>query len=139
METAKRERIRTFNVSKKKCCGKLKGRVCANGRKQRRYINKDNVSSPTVHLESLIVLLMIDAKKMRIVVTVDVKTAYLKTFMPDYVLVKVKGAATNIICQLQSNSGREEQSSIKHSMGACNPHYCGAKHLRESLGSWILN
>ena len=52
--------------------GKVKGRAGAHGRKQRKYITKEDIASPTVYLESLIHLLIVDAHKGRDVATVDV-------------------------------------------------------------------
>ena len=50
----KSEALELLTLIKKKRCGKIKGRVCANGRKQRRYIKKEDVSSPTVQLDSIL-------------------------------------------------------------------------------------
>ena len=55
------EALNLITLIKKKRRGKIKARVCANGRKQRRYIQKDEVASPTVQLESLITTMVIDA------------------------------------------------------------------------------
>ena len=50
---------------KEKRCGKLKTRACVDGRQQRKYIKKEDVSSPTVQQESLILSMMIDSKEGR--------------------------------------------------------------------------
>ena len=39
---------------KEKCCGKIKGRGCADGRKQRGCMDKEDTSSPTVSTQALI-------------------------------------------------------------------------------------
>ena len=96
----KREAFELLTLVKKKRCGKLKGRVCANGRKQRRYISREEVSSPTVQLESIIATLLIDAKERRDVAVADVTGAYLKTVMTDHVVTKVTGSATDIMCDV---------------------------------------
>ena len=62
---------------KEKRDGKIKGRACADGRKQRRCISKDEVSSPTVQLESLIITLLIDAHDHCDEATTDVVGTYL--------------------------------------------------------------
>ena len=49
-----------LSLVKKKRCGKFNRRVVADGRKQQRYIDKESVASPTVHLESLLTTLVID-------------------------------------------------------------------------------
>ena len=47
-KTEKKETINLIAMVKEKRDGKIKGRSCADGRKQRCYIRKDEVSSPTV-------------------------------------------------------------------------------------------
>ena len=50
------------NLIKEKYDGVLKGRTCADGSRQRKYLKKDeSVAWPTAALESLIVTLLIDA------------------------------------------------------------------------------
>ena len=46
---------------KKKRCGRIKGRGCANERKQRLTMNKDKMSAPTVATEDLMLTCVIDA------------------------------------------------------------------------------
>ena len=46
---------------KQKRCGKIKGRGCADGIKQREYLNKGKTSAPTVVNESLMLVCLIDA------------------------------------------------------------------------------
>ena len=84
---------------KKKRCGKIKGRVVAGGRKQRLYVPKEDTSSPTLQLESLIMSLMIDAKERRKVATADIVGAYLLAEMKDHVVVKLKGEAVDVLCE----------------------------------------
>lgn len=48
---------------KKKRCGKIKGRGCADGRKQREYTSKEAASAPTVAVESVLLTCVIDAKE----------------------------------------------------------------------------
>ena len=57
---------------KEKRCGKIKGRGCADGRKQRVYKTKDETSAPTIYIESLFLLCMLNAKENRYTVTCDV-------------------------------------------------------------------
>jgi hypothetical protein len=46
---------------KRKRCGKIKARGCANGRPQREYISKDESSSPTVSIYTLMTSCLMDA------------------------------------------------------------------------------
>ena len=80
--------LNLITMIKEKHDGKIKGRACADGRKQRQYISKDEVSSPTVKLESLMITLLIDATEKRDVAMADIVGAYLLANMDDYVLVK---------------------------------------------------
>ena len=86
-----------------KRCGKIKARVCANGRKQRRHIARDDVTSLTVQLEGLLATMAIDAMEDRKVATADVAGAYLQTVMTDYVLAKVSGESCEIMCKVNPN------------------------------------
>jgi hypothetical protein len=45
---------------KEKRCGKIKGRGCADGCKQREYLSKEDTSSPTVAIESVFLSCVID-------------------------------------------------------------------------------
>ena len=53
-----------------------------------------------MQLEGLLATMAIDAMEGRKVVTEDVAGAYLQTIMTDYVLVKVSGEATKIMCEV---------------------------------------
>ena len=83
---------------KEKRCGKVKARACVDGRKQRRYIKKEDVSSPTVQQESIIISMMIDAKEKRDVAIADVVGAYLLANMDDYVLIRLVGEPVDTMC-----------------------------------------
>ena len=69
-------------------------------RKQRRYNKKEDVSSPTVQLQSILTSLVIDAKEYRYVATADVAGAYLQTIMTDFVIVKLTGPSVKIMCDV---------------------------------------
>ena len=94
----KREALNLITMIKEKRSGTIKARACADGRKQRRYIAKEDVASPTIQLESLIVSLIIDAKEGRDVAIADVVGAYLLANMQDYVLIKLTGKTVDIMC-----------------------------------------
>ena len=99
---AKREALSLITMIKEKRDGKVKARACADGRKQRRYISKEDVASPTMRLESLILSLIIDAKEGRDVAIADVVGAYLLASMEDYVVVKITGREVDIMCEVSS-------------------------------------
>ena len=61
--------------------GTVKRRACADGRKQRIWMDKEDTKSPTVATEALFYLLMIDAFKDRDVATLDLPGHFLQTPM----------------------------------------------------------
>ena len=96
----KKSALNLITMVREKRDGKIKGRACADGRKQRRYITKEEVSSPTIQLESLMITLLVDAHERRDVATADVAGAYLFADINDNVLIKIIGTATDIMCKV---------------------------------------
>lgn len=64
---------------KEKSNGDIKGRACADGRKQRDKMTKDESTSPTVRIESVFLTSVIEAKENRDVAAVDIRGAFLHT------------------------------------------------------------
>ena len=60
----------------------IKGRLVGGGNKQRDYVSKNDVSSPTATLESVFLVSTIAAKKNRKVATVDIPNAFFQTEIP---------------------------------------------------------
>ena len=61
-----RERaLRSITLVTKKRSGKIKGRTVADGRKQSDYIPHDDIASPTISTEALMISLAIDAQEGR--------------------------------------------------------------------------
>jgi hypothetical protein len=67
---------------KRKRCGKIKARGCADGRPQREYISKDESSSPTVSIYALMTSCLMDAIEGRKVATCDIPGAFLQADWP---------------------------------------------------------
>jgi hypothetical protein len=87
-----RERaLRSITLVTKKRSGKIKGRTVADGRGQRDYIPRDEITSPTVSTEALMISLAIDAHEGRKVSTADVEGAYLHADMDEKVIMKFEG------------------------------------------------
>ena len=95
----KSDALTLLTMIKQKRCGKIKGRECADGRKQRRYISKEDSTSPTVHLESLLLTIMIDAFEHRDVATADIAGAFLLADMPEFIVVRLKNEVVDILCE----------------------------------------
>ena len=94
------EDLQLITMIKEKRCGKVKARPCVDGRKQRRYIKKEEVSPPTVQQESFIISMMIDAKEGRGVAIANVVGAYLLANMKDYVLIRLTGEPVETMCDI---------------------------------------
>ena len=72
-----------FLVEKKD--GRIKARHCANGSKQRNWIDPEDAASPTVMTDSILLTAGIEAKENRDVATWDiVGHIYFRNFMPPY-------------------------------------------------------
>ena len=67
-----REALRILTLIRKKRSGKVKGGIVADGRKQRRYMKKEDAGSPTVNLESFLTTLVVNAHEQRDVAILDV-------------------------------------------------------------------
>lgn len=84
----------------KKRCGRIKGRGCADGRKQRAYTSKEDASSPTVAIEALMLSCVIDAKEHRDVATVDLPGAFMQADMPDLVHMRLEGTMAELLVRI---------------------------------------
>ena len=85
---------------KQKRCGKIKGRGCADGRKQREYLSKEETSSPTVSTEAVFLSCVIDADEGRDVAIVDVPGAFLHADMNDTVHMKINGDMAQMLVDI---------------------------------------
>ena len=99
----KSKALDAVNLIKIKRDGKIKGRSCLNGSKQRKYLKQyESVTSPTASLEGLLASLVIDAFEEREVAIFDVPGAYLhaKFLQEKLVLMRVKGEFVDIMCDV---------------------------------------
>ena len=62
---------------KQKRNGTIKGCGCADSRKQRTYMSKEDASSPTVAIESVLLSCAIDEMENRNVATIDIPGAFM--------------------------------------------------------------
>jgi len=102
-EEEKRRALEAVNLIKEKRTGKIKGRTCANGSKQKRYLKRgETISSPTVSLEAMTGTMAIDIKEDRDVAIFDVPGAYLQAEMPKEkkLLLKLRGQFVDIMCEV---------------------------------------
>ena len=104
----KKEALDAVNLIKEKRDGRLKGRSCANGAKQRRFLKPDEeLASPTVSNEGFLSTCVIDAHENRDIATADVPGAYLHAELPKgkVVVMRLKGIFVKIMCQAKLNHG----------------------------------
>jgi hypothetical protein len=96
----KRASLQYLMFLKQKRCGKIKGRGCADGRKQRDYTTKEESSSPTVAIESVLLTCVIDAEERRDVATVDISGAFMQADMDDLVHMRLEGKMAELLVKL---------------------------------------
>ena len=96
----KRNALPYLMFLKEKRTGQIKGRGCADGRKQRESLSKEEVSSPTVAVEFVMISCTIDAHEERDVAVVDVPGAFMQADMEDTVYMRIDGAMAELLIQL---------------------------------------
>ena len=97
----KKAALRYLMFLKKKRCGRIKGRGCSGGRKQRVYISKEERSSPTVTTEGMILSCILDVMEGRYVVTVDIPWAFLHADMDDIVNMRLDGVMDELLVKVE--------------------------------------
>jgi hypothetical protein len=98
----KRNALQYLMFLKQKRTGKIKGRGCADGRKQRSFISKEDSSSPTVSIEAVMLTCTIDAQEKRDVATVDIPGAFMQAEMDDIVYMKIEGTMAELLVKLDT-------------------------------------
>ena len=109
----KKAALPLITMIKEKRNGKIKGRACADGRKQRRYIAKEDVRSPTIQLESLILSLAIDAHERRDEATADVVGAFLLEDIKEHVIIKITETSVELMCE----ANKKYRTHVKYERG----------------------
>ena len=84
---------------KQKRCGRIKGRGCADGRKQRVWTTKEDATSPTVSTEAVLLTSVIDAKERREVMTVDIPGAFMQGDQDETVHMKLEGTLAELLAK----------------------------------------
>ena len=80
--------------------GDIKGRACADGRKQRFTIKKEDADSPTVATESAFITVSVDKDEGRYVTTFDTLGAYLHTEIDEDVIMFMEGALDELMVKV---------------------------------------
>jgi len=96
----KRQALAYLMFLKRKRCGTIKARGCADGRKQRGYIAKEDAASPTVSTEALFITAVVDALEEREVAVVDVPGAFMQADMDSLVHVRFTGKMVELLLEI---------------------------------------
>jgi hypothetical protein len=96
----KRKALGYLMFLKRKRCGKIKARGCADGRKQRLYITKEDAASPTVSNESVFITAVIDAMEDREVAVADLPGAFMQADMDTLVHVRFVGKMVELLLEI---------------------------------------
>ena len=81
--------------------GRIKARACANGSKQRKWMSKEDSTSPTVSLPAVLATAVIDAHEGREVAIIDIPNAFVQTDNSGEVVhMKIRGELALILVQL---------------------------------------
>jgi len=108
MTTEERKKaLRYLMFLKEKRDGTIKARGCADGRPQRQYTRKEEVSSPTVSLEAMMISCAIDAKEGRYVIVTDIPGAFLHADMEGEVHMILEGTIAELIVKLDPSMYRK--------------------------------
>jgi hypothetical protein len=85
---------------KKKRCGRIQGRGCADSRKQGVYKSKEETSAPTVATESLMLSCVINANERRTVMTADIPGAFMQADMDEILHMKLEGLLAKLLTRV---------------------------------------
>ena len=85
---------------KQKRCGRIKGCRCADGWKQCIYKTKEEMSAPTISIELLFLLCIIDAKEGWKVATCDIPGAFMQANIDKVIHVKLEGPLATLLTRV---------------------------------------
>eukprot|EP00957_Ditylum_brightwellii_P046792 3551275-Ditylum_brightwellii.AAC.1 len=89
--------LRYLMFLKEKRFGEVKGRGCADGRKQRVYKTKDETHAPTVSIEAIFITAIFDAMEGRDVAVNDIPGTFMQANIDELIHVKLEGELVDLI------------------------------------------
>ena len=92
--------LRSIIFLKQKRCGRIKARVCADGRPQRKLYEKQDAASPTVKTESVLLTCVQEAEENRDVCVADIPGAFLNAFLKEVVHMKLEGVLAEALVSI---------------------------------------
>jgi Reverse transcriptase (RNA-dependent DNA polymerase) len=81
----------------------IKGCGCADGRPQRKYIAREDASSPTIATESVFLTALIDAEEGRDVAIVDIPGAFMQAEMDEETFVRISGKTAELLLEIDKD------------------------------------
>jgi hypothetical protein len=96
----KRAALAYLMFMKRKRCGRLKGRGCADGRKQRKFTAREDAALPTVSTEAIFLTAVIDAFEKRDVAIIDLPGAFMQADMDEQVHVRFVGTIVDLLLEI---------------------------------------
>jgi hypothetical protein len=88
---------------KRKRTGQIKVRKAAGGNKQRDFISKENTSSPTVTMESVLFTSLVDVQENRDIAIVDIPNTFIQMVMEDNedkVIMRIRGHMVDVLVKV---------------------------------------
>jgi hypothetical protein len=96
--------LNTLTFIKRKRCGRIKVRTCADGRLQRDLYQKWESSSPTVRMELVLYTSMLDAHEGRIVDVYNIPGAFLHANQTDLTYIRIIGDAAKLRVEISPDT-----------------------------------
>jgi len=101
LTTEQRQRALSYLMFlKRKRCGAIKGRGCADGRPQRKYTLKIDATSPTVTTEAVFLTALIDADQGRDVAIVDIPGAFMQVDSDEETFLLITGKMAELLVEI---------------------------------------
>lgn len=96
----KRQALISLMFLTKKSSGEIKAHGCADGRKQREHIAKDEATAPTVSTDALFITLVISAHEQHNVASADIPGAFLHADNDERVTMRLDGILAEIMVKI---------------------------------------
>ena len=88
---------------KRKMCGKIKARGCADSQKQQGKIPPEDATSSTITTEVVFLTAMIDTLENRDVAVIDIPGAFMQADMDDEVIIHFEGKMTELLIEVDED------------------------------------
>lgn len=107
--TERREALQYLMFLKQKLHDTIRGRGCADGRKQRGYVTKEEASSPTIASERVFLIITIAAKEDSDIAIVDIPGAFMQTkIYGKIVLIRFEGRLAELLSMIDPSLYRQQ-------------------------------